>query len=258
MQEKDVARIVKELITNVESKIEAIEETEEYKALEEEIDKILIKNSRSEEEQKKLDALFQEQEKLGNKIVQDVISPLELPDMEEIISFINSSFLEENKIGFKGWDPFSAIVQNMIQKITEMNPGYAAQLLQNTSFMDTVYSNGAIPLIKTIFGNVTDEDLLEQEVLKEMKNPRNKIISSKEKSIMSHNVLEDIIIAITESNKISKKFKLQLLQQEDVSLYLSGCTIKEAINSIGELDQVELRELLNNPTLLTQLPSMKR
>ena len=82
MQEKDVARIVKELITNVESKIEAIEETEEYKALEEEIDKILIKNSRSEEEQKKLDALFQEQEKLGNKIVQDVISPLELPDME--------------------------------------------------------------------------------------------------------------------------------------------------------------------------------
>lgn len=52
MQEKDVARIVKELITNVESKIEAIEETEEYKALEEEIDKILIKNSRSEEEQK--------------------------------------------------------------------------------------------------------------------------------------------------------------------------------------------------------------
>ena len=256
MQEKDVARIVKELITNVESKIEAIEETEEYKALEEEIDKILIKNSRSEEEQKKLDALFQEQEKLGNKIVQDVISPLELPDMEEIISFINSSFLEENKIGFKGWDPFSAIVQNMIQKITEMNPGYAAQLLQNTSFMDTVYSNGAIPLIKTIFGNVTDEDLLEQEVLKEMKNPRNKIISSKEKSIMSHNVLEDIIIAITESNKISKKFKLQLLQQEDVSLYLSGYTIKEAINSIGELDQVELRELLNNPTLLTQLPSM--
>lgn len=53
MQEKDVARIVKELITNVESKIEAIEETEEYKALEEEIDKILIKNSRSEEEDRK-------------------------------------------------------------------------------------------------------------------------------------------------------------------------------------------------------------
>lgn len=256
MQEKDVARIVKELITNVESKIEAIEETEEYKALEEEIDKILIKNSRSEEEQKKLDALFQEQEKLGNKIVQDVISPLELPDMEEIISFINSSFLEENKIGFKGWDPFSAIVQNMIQKITETNPDYASQLLQNKNFMGIVYDMESVPVINAVFKNIADEDLLEQEVLKEMKNPRNKIISSKEKSIMSHNVLEDIIIAITESNKISKKFKLQLLQQEDVSLYLSGYTIKEAINSIGELDQVELRELLNNPTLLTQLPSM--
>lgn len=256
MQEKDVARIVKELITNVESKIEAIEETEEYKALEEEIDKILIKNSRSEEEQKKLDALFQEKEKLGNKIVQDVISPLELPDMEEIISFINSSFLEENKIGFKGWDPFSAIVQNMIQKITEMNPGYAAQLLQNTSFMDTVYSNGAIPLIKTIFGNVTDEDLLEQEILKETENPKNKIMSSREKAAMNHNILEDIIVALANSNKISKEFKLHLLEQEEISLYLSGYTIKEAINGMGELASSELQQLLNNPALLTQLPPM--
>lgn len=256
MQEKDVARIVKELITNVESKIEAIEETEEYKALEEEIDKILIKNSRSEEEQKKLDALFQEQEKLGNKIVQDVISPLELPDMEEIISFINSSFLEENKIGFKGWDPFSAIVQNMIQKITETNPDYASQLLQNKNFMGIVYDMESVPVINAVFKNIADEDLLEQEILKETENPKNKIMSSREKAAMNHNILEDIIIAITESNKISKKFKLQLLQQEDVSLYLSGYTIKEAINSIGELDQVELRELLNNPTLLTQLPSM--
>ena len=256
MQEKDVARIVKELITNVESKIEAIEETEEYKALEEEIDKILIKNSRSEEEQKKLDALFQEKEKLGNKIVQDVISPLELPDMEEIISFINSSFLEENKIGFKGWDPFSAIVQNMIQKITETNPDYASQLLQNKNFMGIVYDMESVPVINAVFKNIADEDLLEQEILKETENPKNKIMSSREKAAMNHNILEDIIIAITESNKISKKFKLQLLQQEDVSLYLSGYTIKEAINSIGELDQVELRELLNNPTLLTQLPSM--
>ena len=138
MQEKEAARIIKELISSVESELEALQETEEFKSLEEEIDKILIKKSRSEEEQKKLDALFQEQEKLGNKIVQDVISPLELPDMEEIISFINSSFLEENKIGFKGWDPFSAIVQNMIQKITEMNPGYASQLLQNKNFMSIV------------------------------------------------------------------------------------------------------------------------
>lgn len=256
MQEKDVARIVKELITNVESKIEAIEETEEYKALEEEIDKILIKNSRSEEEQKKLDALFQEQEKLGNKIVQDVISPLELPDMEEIISFINSSFLEENKIGFKGWDPFSAIVQNMIQKITETNPDYASQLLQNKNFMGIVYDMESVPVINAVFKNIADEDLLEQEILKETENPKNKIMSSREKAAMNHNILEDIIVALANSNKISKKFKLQLLQQEDVSLYLSGYTIKEAINSIGELDQVELRELLNNPTLLTQLPSM--
>ena len=51
MQEKDVARIVKELITNVESKIEAIEETEEYKTIavelvsadsEEEVERILL------------------------------------------------------------------------------------------------------------------------------------------------------------------------------------------------------------------------
>ena len=98
MQEKDAARILKELISNTQSKLEAFEETEEYKALDEEIDKILIKKSRSEEEQKKLDALFQEQEKWGNKILQEVISFLEENSMEEIISFINSSFLEENKI----------------------------------------------------------------------------------------------------------------------------------------------------------------
>lgn len=256
MQEKEAARIIKELISSVESELEALQETEEFKSLEEEIDKILIKKSRSEEEQKKLDALFQEQEKSGNKIVQDVISPLELPDMEEIISFINSSFLEENKIGFKGWDPFSAIVQNMIQKITETNPDYASQLLQNKNFMGIVYDMESVPVINAVFKNIADEDLLEQEVLKEMKNPRNKIISSKEKSIMSHNVLEDIIIAITESNKISKEFKLHLLEQEDVSLYLSGYTIKEAINGMGELASSELQQLLNNPALLTQLPPM--
>lgn len=256
MQEKDVARIVKELITNVESKIEAIEETEEYKALEEEIDKILIKNSRSEEEQKKLDALFQEQEKLGNKIVQDVISPLELPDMEEIISFINSSFLEENKIGFKGWDPFSAIVQNMIQKITETNPDYASQLLQNKNFMGIVYDMESVPVINAVFKNIADEDLLEQEILKETENPKNKIMSSREKAAMNHNILEDIIVALANSNKISKEFKLHLLEQEEISLYLSGYTIKEAINGMGELASSELQQLLNNPALLTQLPPM--
>ena len=256
MQEKDVARIVKELITNVESKIEAIEETEEYKALEEEIDKILIKKSRSEEEQKKLDALFQEQEKLGNKIVQDVISPLELPDMEEIISFINSSFLEENKIGFKGWDPFSAIVQNMIQKITETNPDYASQLLQNKNFMGIVYDMESVPVINAVFKNIADEDLLEQEILKETENPKNKIMSSREKAAMNHNILEDIIVALANSNKISKEFKLHLLEQEEISLYLSGYTIKEAINGMGELASSELQQLLNNPALLTQLPPM--
>ena len=256
MQEKDAARIVKELIANVESKIEAMEETEEYKALEEEMDKILMKNSRREEEQKRLDALFQEQEQLGNKIVQDVISPLELQDMEEIISFINSSFLEENKIGFKGWDPFSAIVQNMIQKITETNPDYASQLLQNKKFMDIVYDMESVPVINAVFKNIADEDLLEQEILKETENPKNKIMSLGEKAAMNYNILEDIIVALANSNKISKEFKLHLLEQEEISLYLSGYTIKEAINSIGELTSSELQQLLNNPALLTQLPPM--
>lgn len=256
MQEKEAARIIKELISSVESELEALQETEEFKSLEEEIDKILIKKSRSEEEQKKLDALFQEQEKLGNKIVQDVISPLELPDMEEIISFINSSFLEENKIGFKGWDPFSAIVQNMIQKITETNPDYASQLLQNKNFMGIVYDMESVPVINAVFKNIADEDLLEQEILKETENPKNKIMSSREKAAMNHNILEDIIVALANSNKISKEFKLHLLQQEEISLYLSGYTIKEAINGMGELASSELQQLLNNPALLTQLPPM--
>ncbi len=256
MQEKEAARIIKELISSVESELEALQETEEFKSLEEEIDKILIKKSRSEEEQKKLDALFQEQEKLGNKIVQDVISPLELPDMEEIISFINSSFLEENKIGFKGWDPFSAIVQNMIQKITETNPDYASQLLQNKNFMGIVYDMESVPVINAVFKNIADEDLLEQEILKETENPKNKIMSSREKAAMNHNILEDIIVALANSNKISKEFKLHLLEQEEISLYLSGYTIKEAINGMGELASSELQQLLNNPALLTQLPPM--
>ena len=256
MQEKDAARILKELISNAEKKLEDFEETEEYKALNEEIDEISAKISPSKEDQKKLDALVQEQEKLGNKILQEVISSLEVHNMEEIISFINYSFLEENKIGFTVWNPCPAILHSMIQRIIEMNPSYATQLLQNKNFMDTVYSNDTVPLMKIIFGNVADEDLLEQEVLKEMKNPRNKIISPTEPAFINHNVLEDIITAIIESKKISKNFKLQLLKQEDVSLYLSGYTIKEAINSIGELNQAELQQLLNNPTLITQLPSM--
>ena len=256
MQEKEAARIIKELISSVESELEALQETEEFKSLEEEIDKILIKKSRSEEEQKKLDALFQEQEKLGNKIVQDVISPLELPDMEEIISFINSSFLEENKIGFKGWDPFSAIVQNMIQKITETNPDYASQLLQNKNFMGIVYDMESVPVINAVFKNIADEDLLEQEILKETENPKNKIMSSREKAAMNKNILEDNRVSLANSKKISKEFNLHLLEQEEISLYLSGYTIKEAINGMGELASSELQQLLNNPALLTQLPPM--
>ena len=256
MQEKDAARILKELISNTQSKLEAFEETEEYKALDEEIDKIVIKKSRTEEEQKKLDALFQEQEKWGNKIVQDVISSLKTQDMEEIISFINSNFLQENKIEFNGWDPCPYILQSMIQEIIKTNPDYANQLLQNESFMDSIYSKNNLRLIEAVFENVTDEDLLEEEVLKETKNPRNRIISSEENSIMHHNLLEDIIRAIAESKKISKKFKLYLLEKEDVSLYLSGYTIKEAINSIGELTPSDRQQLLNNFTILTQLPGM--
>ena len=165
MQEKDAARILKELISNTQSKLEAFEETEEYKALDEEIDKIVIKKSRTEEEQKKLDALFQEQEKWGNKIVQDVISSLKTQDMEEIISFINSNFLQENKIEFNGWDPCPYILQSMIQEIIKTNPDYANQLLQNESFMDSIYSKNNLRLIEAVFENVTDEDLLEEEVL---------------------------------------------------------------------------------------------
>ena len=117
MQEKEAARIIKELISSAESELEALQETEEFKSLDAEIDKILIKRSRTEEEQKKLDALFQEQEKWGNKIVQDVISSLKTQDMKEIISFINSTFLQENKIEFNGWDPCPYILQSMIQEI---------------------------------------------------------------------------------------------------------------------------------------------
>lgn len=256
MQEKEAARIIKELISSVESELEALQETEEFKSLDAEIDKILIKRSRTEEEQKKLDALFQEQEKWGNKIVQDVISSLKTQDMKEIISFINSTFLQENKIEFNGWDPCPYILQSMIQEIIKTNPDYANQLLQNESFMDSVYSKNNLRLIEAVFENVTDEDLLEEEVLKETKNPRNRIMSSEENSVMYHNLLEDIIRAIAESKKISKKFKLYLLEKEDVSLYLSGYTINKAINSIGELTPSDRQQLLNNPTILTQLPGM--
>ena len=116
MQEKDAARIVKELISNLENKVEAFEETEEFKAVDEEISKILVKMTRTEEDQKKLDALDQKQEIWVDEMTQEVISSLKTQDMEEIISFINSNFIQENKIDFQGYDYISPILQGMIQK----------------------------------------------------------------------------------------------------------------------------------------------
>ena len=254
MQEKDAARIVKELISNLENKAEAFEETEEFKAVDEEISKILVKMTRTEEEQKKLDALDQKQEIWINEIIQEIISPMKIQDMEEIISFINPIFIQENKIGFHGYDYISLILQGMIQEISEQNPDYANQLLQNKNLMEAVFANNNVPVMQIIFQNATDEDLLEQVVLEEAKNPRNRVKSSEENS-MFYNSIESVIEAITKSKTISKDFKLHLLEQEEISLYLSGYTITTAIKNIGELTISERQQLLNNPTILAQLPT---
>lgn len=254
MQEKDAARIVKELISNLENKAEAFEETEEFKAVDEEISKILVKMTRTEEDQKELDALYQKQEIWVDEITQEVISPLKTQDMEEIISAINSNFIQENKIGFQGYDYISSILQSMIQEIIEQNPDYANQLLQNNNFMEAVYANNNIPVMQIIFQNATDEDLLEQVVLEEAKSPRNRVKSSEDNS-MFYNSIEGVIEAITKSKTLSKNFKLRLLEQEEISLYLSGYTIKNAIKNIGELTISERKQLLNNPTILAQLPT---
>ena len=254
MQEKDAARIVKELISNLENKAEAFEETEEFKAVDEEISKILVKMTRTEEDQKKLDALDQKQEIWINEIIQEIISPMKIQDMEEIISFINPNFIQENKIGFHGYDYISLILQGMIQEISEQNPDYANQLLQNKNLMEAVFANNNVPVMQIIFQNATDEDLLEQVVLEEAKNPRNRVKSSEENS-MFYNSIESVIEAITKSKTISKDFKLHLLEQEEISLYLSGYTITTAIKNIGELTISERQQLLNNPTILAQLPT---
>lgn len=254
MQEKDAARIVKELISNLENKAEAFEETEEFKAVDEEISKILVKMTRTEEDQKKLDALDQKQEIWVDEMTQEVISSLKTQDMEEIISFINSNFIQENKIGFHGYDYISLILQGMIQEISEQNPDYANQLLQNKNLMEAVFANNNVPVMQIIFQNATDEDLLEQVVLEEAKNPRNRVKSSEENS-MFYNSIESVIETITKSKTLSKNFKLRLLEQEEISLYLSGYTITTAIKNIGELTISERQQLLNNPTILAQLPT---
>lgn len=254
MQEKDAARIVKELISNLENKVEAFEETEEFKAVDEEISKILVKMTRTEEDQKKLDALYQKQEIWVDEMTQEVISSLKTQDMEEIISFINSNFIQENKIGFHGYDYISSILQDMIREISEQNPDYANQLLQNKNLMEAVFANNNVPVMQIIFQNATDEDLLEQVVLEEAKNPRNRVKSSEENS-MFYNSIEGVIETITKSKTLSKNFKLRLLEQEEISLYLSGYTITTAIKNIGELTISERQQLLNNPTILAQLPT---
>lgn len=255
MNEKDAAKIIKKLISNLEDKVETLQETEEFKAIDKETDKILEKRyRRTEEDEQKLASLEQEMEKLINNVIQEVISPLKTQDMEEIISFINNSFIQKNKLELQGYNTITAVLHGMIQKITEENPDYTTQLLQNKSFMDNVYRNDNMILMKIIFQNVTDETLLEQVVLEETENPRN-IIKTPEENSMYHNPIESIIIAIAESDKISKDFKIHLLEQKDISLYLSGYTIKEVVKSMGELVESDRKRLLNNPTILAQLPA---
>ena len=254
MTEKEVVQLLNNLASNITEELENYTKTEEYQALEKRADELYsIKPEKMTAEQaqelKNIDEFLEEWEQ---KTAKDIINSLTINDIEDVISYINPSFIVKNNIDFSRTNGLTTMVNAMLDKKIDQNDGFANRLLENNDFMEALYANNDTLIMQNIFEHASDENLILDCISREASNPRNVAYDLEKQKLGSTNVIENMV-SIVMTSLASKDFKMQLLQDENILQYLSGYYIEMAILNIKELTPQERLELVQKPQITKRL-----